>query len=85
MCGCMDALTKIQEFEGVKSNFKFLDTGRIINLEANTERIAPVLRALREGKNGHLNVGQPWIEIKFCPLCGLKIDTKIEVVIGRSV
>lgn len=66
-CGHLDALLEN----------KLLDYGHIMNLGNMGEdgRWAPVLRQLKEGKDGRLSVKHSnWLEVLHCPICGEKVE-----------
>lgn len=73
-CGHIEALTKTGTVEGVRGTGVFLDTGNVLNFASGLERQMPVLRFLRETKNGGLSVTSTWMEVKFCPMCGVPVE-----------
>ena len=52
----------------------FLDSGYIVNMDTGVGMRKPVLRRLKEGRDGRLVVTRPgWLEEKHCPVCGEEI------------
>ncbi len=53
----------------------FVDSGTIKNMETDQDRKGvPILRRLKEGRDGRLTVGRDWMEVLYCPNCGAKVD-----------
>ena len=80
-CGHIEALTKTGTVEGVKGKGVFLDTGYILTFSSGLERMTPVLRFLRETAQGRLSVTRTWMEVKFCPLCGVPVEYEERAVV----
>lgn len=75
-CDCIRALQTPTELPGKKGLYRFLDSGLLMNLQQGTQRRSPVLRTLKEGKDGRLTVSGTWLEIKFCPVCGQAVEAE---------
>ena len=72
MCKCINELTKSRELSGQRGTYRFLDSGLIVDWTnpEDSGSIRPILRALKEGKDGRLTVNSTWHPIKYCPNCG---------------
>ena len=54
----------------------FLDSSDIVDLLTGKTRVRPVLRRLKEGRDGRLSVTRDWMEVLHCPLCGAKVSNE---------
>jgi len=77
MCKCLQFLMTFQDIPGkAKGQIKFVDSGLIVNFTKNPECEGiskPILRAMKEGKDGRLTWNHTWMPLKFCPVCGTAV------------
>ena len=45
----------------------------LMNMTTGKTITAPILKELRDGRNGRLTVGSKWIQMLHCPICGSKL------------
>lgn len=75
MCECMDFLTKPQPVEGKRGMYRFLDIGIMLNMQTGETETKPVLRGLKDGKDGRISLAPAfWMPIKYCPNCGDPVE-----------
>ena len=43
-------------------------------IQLRYEKGKPVLalRGIKEGKSGHLSVNKNWVQVMYCPICGVR-------------
>ncbi len=73
-CLHIKALATPREIPNVKGRFQFFDWGYITNIQEGTSLFKPVLRAMKEMPSGRFTFTAHWMEVKYCPLCGAKVQ-----------
>jgi len=84
ICPHLEFLSTPQFIPGTKREVRFLGSGYIFNFSTGENHWEPILRGMKDTPSGRITVTSDWMPVKFCPVCGVAVESEQTEELGNA-